>query len=154
MPHTRFLKCFVLITICCKTKHFRSLVRAIIWLEIQGLSLTKSFFLLTSVLKTWISCSVISLKVFLDWALGGCVDLDVSNHDKYMSMYNCIHTYESNQRTPTKLAFYFLHVYFPVLTFNMRVLSTIKAFINTIYNLFYYKINDLLPQWNSTLYLS
>ena len=26
-PHTRFLKCFVLITLCCNTKHLRSLVR-------------------------------------------------------------------------------------------------------------------------------
>ena len=28
--------------------------------------------------------------------------------------------YESSQRTPTTLAFYFLHVYFPVVTFNVR----------------------------------
>ena len=29
-PRTRLLKCFVLITLCCKTKHLRSLVRAIV----------------------------------------------------------------------------------------------------------------------------
>ena len=29
MPRTRLLKLFVLITLCCKTKHLRSLVRAI-----------------------------------------------------------------------------------------------------------------------------
>ena len=40
MPHTRLLKCFILITLCCKTKHLRSLVRSIIWgfewIEILG----------------------------------------------------------------------------------------------------------------------
>ena len=29
-PHTRLLKCFVLIILCCKTKHLRSLVQGII----------------------------------------------------------------------------------------------------------------------------
>ena len=42
---TRLLKCFVLITLCCKTKHLRSLVWAIVrgfeWLEIVGLSSQK-----------------------------------------------------------------------------------------------------------------
>ena len=41
-PHTRLLKCFVLIKLCCKTKHLRSLVQAIVrgfeWLEVLGLS--------------------------------------------------------------------------------------------------------------------
>ena len=36
-PHTRVLKCLVLITLCCKTKHLRSLVQGIVqgfeWLE-------------------------------------------------------------------------------------------------------------------------
>ena len=27
MAYTRLLKCFVLITLCCKTKHLRSLIR-------------------------------------------------------------------------------------------------------------------------------
>ena len=39
-PRTRLLKRFVLITLCCKTKHLRSLVRAIVqgfeWLKILG----------------------------------------------------------------------------------------------------------------------
>ena len=41
-PHTRLLKCFVLITLCCKTKHLRSLIRDLKRgferLEILGLS--------------------------------------------------------------------------------------------------------------------
>ena len=40
-PRTKLLKCFVLVTLCCKTKHLRSLVQAIVrgfeWLEILGL---------------------------------------------------------------------------------------------------------------------
>jgi hypothetical protein len=39
-PRTRFLKCFVLITLCCKTKKLRSLIRGVVrgfeWVEILG----------------------------------------------------------------------------------------------------------------------
>ena len=42
-PRTRLLKCFVLITLCCKTKHLWSLVwdlvRGFGWLEILGFSI-------------------------------------------------------------------------------------------------------------------
>ena len=41
-PQTRLLKCFVLISLCCKTKHLRSLVRAIVkgfeWVELLRFS--------------------------------------------------------------------------------------------------------------------
>ena len=41
-PPTRLLKCFVLVTLCCKSKYLRSLIRGILqsfeWVEILGLS--------------------------------------------------------------------------------------------------------------------
>ena len=45
-PYTRLLKCFVLITLCCKTEHLRSLILGIVqgyeWIEILGFSLNLS----------------------------------------------------------------------------------------------------------------
>ena len=41
-PPTSLLKCFVLVTLCCKSKYLRSLIRGILqsfeWVEILGLS--------------------------------------------------------------------------------------------------------------------
>ena len=64
LTRTRLLKCFVLITLCCKTKHLRNLVQAIIrgfeWLEIQGLwlwcykRLTKPLHKSKSLIKSWV----------------------------------------------------------------------------------------------------